>query len=82
VFRLTLPRRPGTELVRSPLHLERPFDRALADAAVSSTPTGEIRIGPDLLPDLEAPGGEDAPDEGTAADGGAAADGASEGESR
>ncbi len=55
VFRLTLPRRPGTELVRSPLRLERPFDRALADAAVSPTPTGEIRIGPDLLPDLDSP---------------------------
>ena len=53
VFRLTLPRRPGTELVRSPLRLERPFDRTLADAAVSPTPTGEIRIGPDLLPDLD-----------------------------
>jgi two-component system sensor histidine kinase MtrB len=61
VFRLTLPRRPGAELVRSPLRLERPFDRDSADAAVSSTPTGEIRIGPDLLPDLEVDPVEDVP---------------------
>ncbi|ASK64916.1 two-component sensor histidine kinase [Brachybacterium avium] len=53
VFRLTLPRRPGSVLTRSPLRLERSFDRTGADAAVSSTPTGEIRIGPEVLPDLD-----------------------------
>ncbi|ATG51579.1 two-component sensor histidine kinase [Brachybacterium vulturis] len=53
VFRLTIPRRPGTVLTRSPLLLERSFDRDEAGAAVSSTPTGEIRIGPEVLPDLE-----------------------------
>ena len=52
VFRLTLPRRPGAVLTRSPLRLERSFDRREADAAVSTTPTGEIRVGPGLLPDL------------------------------
>src|SRR5699024_1913876 len=45
VFRLTIPRRPGHVLVRSPLPLERSFDRAEAVAAVSPTPTGEIRVG-------------------------------------
>ncbi|WP_422115069.1 MtrAB system histidine kinase MtrB [Brachybacterium sp. UNK5269] len=58
VFRLTLPRRPGAVLVRSPLRLERSFDRRLADAAVSPTPTGEIRIGPGMLPDLDELPGE------------------------
>lgn len=53
VFRLTIPRRPGAVLTRSPLHLERSFDRSEVEAAVSSTPTGEIRIGPEVLPDLE-----------------------------
>ena len=52
VFRLTLPRRPGAVLARSPLRLERSFDLQEA-GTVSSTPTGEIRIGPGLLPDLE-----------------------------
>ena len=66
LFRSTLPRRPGTELVRSPLRLERPFDRERAEDAVSPTPTGEIRIGPDLLPDLEAPGTEELADEDAA----------------
>ena len=59
VFRLTLPRRPGTELSRSPLLLERSFDRSRADDAVSSTQTGELLIDPGELPDLE-----DAPDPG------------------
>lgn len=54
VFRLTLPRRPGAVLTRSPLRLERAFD-LVESGTVSSTPTGEIRIGPDLLPDLEDP---------------------------
>lgn len=54
VFRLTVPRRPGAVLTRSPLRLERSFVREEADAAVSTTPTGEIRIGPGLLPDLDA----------------------------
>ena len=53
VFRLTIPRRPGAVLSRSPLLLERPFDGSAAAAAVSSTPTGEIRVGPGLLPDLD-----------------------------
>ncbi|MGO1285618.1 MAG: MtrAB system histidine kinase MtrB [Brachybacterium sp.] len=52
VFRLTLPRRPGAVLARSPLRLERSFDLQ-ETGSVSSTPTGEIRIGPGLLPDLE-----------------------------
>ena len=58
VFRLTLPRRPGIQLTRSPLRLERSLDRREADAAVSSTPTGEIRIGPGLLPDLDDTGSD------------------------
>src|SRR5699024_8873242 len=58
VFRLTLPRRPGIPLTRSPLRLERSLDRREADAAVSSTPTGEIRIGPGLLPDLDDTGSD------------------------
>ncbi len=62
VFRLTLPRRPGTPLTRSPLRLERSLDRREADAAVSSTPTGEIRIGPGLLPDLDDTGSDPSPD--------------------
>ncbi|AXK45519.1 MtrAB system histidine kinase MtrB [Brachybacterium saurashtrense] len=53
VFRLTIPRRPGAVLARSPLLLERSFDRAEADAAVSDTPTGEIRIDPGQVPDLD-----------------------------
>ncbi|PMC76710.1 sensor histidine kinase [Brachybacterium sp. UMB0905] len=52
VFRLTLPRRPGSELTRSPLRLERSFDRATAGGRMSATPTGELEIGPDVLPDL------------------------------
>ncbi|WP_345076329.1 MtrAB system histidine kinase MtrB [Brachybacterium paraconglomeratum] len=62
VFRLTLPRRPGTPLTRSPLRLERSLDRRGADAAVSTTPTGEIRIGPGLLPDLEDTGSDSSPE--------------------
>lgn len=62
VFRLTLPRRPGTPLTRSPLRLERSLDRWGADAAVSPTPTGELRIGPGLLPDLEDPGSDSFPE--------------------
>ena len=65
VFRLTIPRRPGAVLTRSPLRLERSFDRSEIDAAVSSTPTGEIRIGPAVLPDLE-----EAPEESFTADDG------------
>ena len=53
VFRLTLPRRPGPVLVRSPLLLERSFDRDEPEAAVSPTPTGELRISPELLPDMD-----------------------------
>jgi len=53
VFRLTIPRRPGHVLVRSPLPLERSFDLAEAVAAASATPTGEIRVGPEVLPDLD-----------------------------
>ena len=53
VFRLTLPRRPGGTFVRSPLRLERSFDRDLdAAGTYSVTSTGEIPIGPGLLPDL------------------------------
>ena len=51
VFRLTLPRRPGTELTRSPLRLERSFDRSELDEEPLPI-TGEIRIGPGRLPDL------------------------------
>ena len=53
MFRLTLPRRPGPVLVRSPLLLERSFDRDEPEAAVSPTPTGELRISPELLPDMD-----------------------------
>ena len=53
VFRLTLPRRPGPVLVRSPLLLERSFDRDEPEVAVSPTPTGELRISPELLPDMD-----------------------------
>ena len=53
VFRLTLPRRPGGMFLRSPLRLERSFDRDLDTAGTYSvTGTGEIPIGPGLLPDL------------------------------
>ena len=52
VFRLTLPRRPGMDIVRSPLTLERSFDRD-AEESLPSTATGEIVISPDLLPDLD-----------------------------
>ncbi|MEE1616910.1 MtrAB system histidine kinase MtrB [Brachybacterium sp. J153] len=51
VFRLTLPRRPGITLARSPLPLQRSFDRADA-GTYSITPTGEIRIDPAQLPAL------------------------------
>lgn len=49
VMRLTLPRRPGSPLVRSPLPLERPFDlAAVPDQAQPDQP-----VGPADLPDLE-----------------------------
>ncbi|GAA1302772.1 MAG: MtrAB system histidine kinase MtrB [Brachybacterium tyrofermentans] len=51
VFRLTVPRRPGGTFLRSPLRLERSFDRD-AVGEYSVTPTGEIPIAPGLLPDL------------------------------
>lgn len=51
VFRLTVPRRPGGAFLRSPLRLERSFDRD-AVGTYSVTPTGEIPIAPGLLPDL------------------------------
>ncbi|MGY5765949.1 MtrAB system histidine kinase MtrB [Brachybacterium sp. DNPG3] len=51
VFRLTLPRRPGGSFSRSPLRLERSFDRSAVDDG-ASTMTGEIEISPDLLPDM------------------------------
>lgn len=51
VFRLTVPRRPGGDFLRSPLRLERSFDRD-AVGTYSVTPTGEIPIAPGLLPDL------------------------------
>nr|WP_245354782.1 MtrAB system histidine kinase MtrB [Brachybacterium sacelli] len=54
VFRLTLPRRPGSPFSRSPLRLERSFDRD-ANGSYSVTTTGEIPIGPGLLPDLSDP---------------------------
>lgn len=50
VFRLTLPRRPGGAITRSPLRLERSFDRVGGDPL--PTATGEIQISPDMLPDL------------------------------
>ncbi len=52
VFRLTLPRRPGGSIGRSPLPLQRPFDLALAGRLHESTVTGEIPIGPGVLPDF------------------------------
>lgn len=51
VFRLTLPRRPGGEIIRSPLRLERSFDRVGGDPLPAVT--GEIVIGPGMLPDLD-----------------------------
>ncbi|MGP9682749.1 MULTISPECIES: MtrAB system histidine kinase MtrB [unclassified Brachybacterium] len=54
VFRLTVPRRPGGTFLRSPLRLERSFDRD-AVGTCSVTPTGEIPIAPGLLPDLSSP---------------------------
>lgn len=51
VFRLTLPRRPGGTVTRSPLRLERSFDREGGDPL--PTVTGEIVISPDMLPDLD-----------------------------
>jgi two-component system sensor histidine kinase MtrB len=53
VFRLTLPRRPGTQIVRSPLALERSFSRLDGPASVD-TLTGEIPVRADALPDLSA----------------------------
>lgn len=58
VFRLTLPRRPGGEITRSPLRLERSFDRVGGDPL--PTVTGEIAIGPGMLPDLDEPWNEGA----------------------
>lgn len=52
VFRLTLPRRPGGAISRSPLRLERSFG---PDSRTPDTTTGEIAIGPGLLPDLGEP---------------------------
>src|SRR5699024_1156161 len=52
VLRLTLPRRPGMDIVRSPLTLERSFDPDAEESPPSSA-TGEIVISPDLLPDLD-----------------------------
>lgn len=52
VFRLTLPRRPGGTISRSPLQLERSFDHAEAEPVVG-TETGELEIAPDLLPDFD-----------------------------
>ncbi|MFC7463869.1 MtrAB system histidine kinase MtrB [Brachybacterium sp. GCM10030252] len=69
VFRLTLPRRPGGALARSPLRLERSFDRDARESS-SSTPTGEILIGPGLVPDLTEPSGEPGPGPGSTTAGG------------
>lgn len=53
VFRLTLPRRPGTDLVDSPLVLERDFN---PDAPpVAESPTPEAPTGPTDLPQLLDP---------------------------
>lgn len=52
VFRLTLPRRPGGAITRSPLRLERSFDRVGGDPL--PTATGEIQISPDMLPGLDS----------------------------
>ena len=53
VFRLTLPRRPGAVLARSPLRLERSFDLQ-ETGSVSSTPTGGD---PDRSRPAPGPGG-------------------------
>ena len=58
VFRLTLPRRPGGAITRSPLRLERSFDRVGGDPL--PTATGEIQISPDMLPDLDSSWEEEA----------------------
>jgi two-component system sensor histidine kinase MtrB len=52
VFRLTIPRRPGGHIRRSPLALERSFAHDGTEMAVD-TLTGEIPIRPDSLPELE-----------------------------
>src|SRR5699024_12364530 len=49
VVRLTLPRRPGPVLVRSPLPLVRSLDRVEPVAAASTTPTGEHRSSPEQM---------------------------------
>lgn len=58
VFRLTLPRRPGGAITRSPLRMERSFDRVGGDPL--PTATGEIQISPDMLPDLDSSWEEEA----------------------
>ncbi|MBE9402961.1 HAMP domain-containing histidine kinase [Brachybacterium sp. Marseille-Q2903] len=58
VFRLTLPRRPGGAITRSPLRLERSFDRVGGDPLPAAT--GEIQISPDMLPDLDSSWEEEA----------------------
>lgn len=51
VFRLTLPRRPGTPLTRSPLRLERSFVRGAEEPPPI---TGELSVAPDQLPGWDA----------------------------
>ncbi|WP_343068569.1 MtrAB system histidine kinase MtrB [Brachybacterium halotolerans] len=52
VFRLTLPRRPGTQIARSPLALERSFTGLDRGQASVGTVTGEIPVRADALPSL------------------------------
>lgn len=66
VFRLTLPRRPGTQIARSPLALERSFTGLDRGQASVGTVTGEIPVRADVLPVLgeDAASGEDPADAG------------------
>jgi two-component system sensor histidine kinase MtrB len=75
VFRLTLPRRPGTQIARSPLALERSFTGLDRGQASVGTVTGEIPVRADALPVLgeDADSGDDPADAG--ADGEAEVDG-------
>nr|WP_283774952.1 MtrAB system histidine kinase MtrB [Brachybacterium equifaecis] len=58
VFRLTLPRRPGAPISRSPLPLEQSFSEAPLEGAEPPAVTGSIpAVRPDSLPQI---GGDDA----------------------
>ncbi|PWH05158.1 sensor histidine kinase [Brachybacterium endophyticum] len=62
VFRLTLPRRPGTQLVRSPLALERSFTGPERGQASVGTVTVEEPVRADALPLLSSTSAQEADD--------------------